>query len=103
MKIIYVPCKDSSEAKLIARSIIEAKLSACVNIIPSIFSVYRWKGKIEEQKEALIIIKTRSNLVDRVVSHIQRIHSYNTPEIIIFDKTNTTKAIDKWLGEELTG
>ena len=102
MRVIYVPCKNSKEARFIAKSLVERRLAVCVNIIPAILSVYRWKGKVEEEKEALVIIKTKSELVDKAVSDLKKIHSYKTPEIIVFPESDTTGEIKSWLDEELS-
>ena len=79
--IIYVTTPNRKESKKIARSLVEEKLAACANILP-IESVYRWKGKIVEEKEDAMLIKTRARLVDEVIERIKTLHSYEVPEII---------------------
>ncbi|MBI4990561.1 divalent-cation tolerance protein CutA [Candidatus Gottesmanbacteria bacterium] len=99
--IVYVPCKDKAEAKKIARDLVKNKLAACTNIIPTVVSIYRWKGKMEEATESILISKTASNLVDRVISQIKKLHSYEMPEIISWKIDKTTKEISQWLTNEL--
>ena len=79
--IIYVTTPNRKESKKIARSLVEKKLAACVNIFP-IESVYRWKEKIVEEDEDAMIIKTRAGLVDKVIERVKALHSYEVPEII---------------------
>lgn len=74
-----------SKAKEVARSIVGAKLAACVNIVPGITSVYHWKGAVEEDSESLLIAKTRSSLADRLIAHVREVHPYDVPEVIFTD------------------
>ena len=102
MIIVYVPCKDLTEAKSISRYLTKNKLAVCINIISPIYSIYRWKGKVEQTKEALMIIKTDDKLVDKVFSSIKKLHSYNTPEIISWKVDKTTDQISNWVKKELS-
>jgi len=61
------------------------KLCACVNIIPSVKSIYEWEGKVEEGSEALLMIKTQTSLVDELVAAIKDMHTYSVPEAIALD------------------
>jgi periplasmic divalent cation tolerance protein len=101
MNIIYCPCKDLEEAKKIARVLVEKKLSVCVNVIPQIYSISRWEGKIEEGEEAVLIIKTLEKLLDKTITEIKKIHSYKVPVIISWKIDTETKEVHKWLIDEL--
>jgi len=84
--IIYITTSGLDEAKKIAKTLLEARLVACTNIIPQIDSLYWWEGDIEEDQESLLLAKTRSDLVDKVITLMKEIHSYETPcalEILI--------------------
>lgn len=78
----YVTCPDIPVAKQIARGLVERKLAACVNIIPNIISIYDWKGKIEEDNEILLMIKTRSSKVPAVTEYVRSVHPYEVCEVI---------------------
>ncbi len=80
--IVFTTTSSKEEAKRIAKSIVEKKVAACVNIVDDINSIYWWKGSIEESREALLIIKTKINLLDKLIEEIKKIHSYEVPEII---------------------
>ncbi|AWP05206.1 putative protein CutA -like isoform 2 [Scophthalmus maximus] len=67
----FVTCPNDTVAKELARGIVERKLAACVNIVPSITSVYEWQGKIEEDNEVLLMIKTRSSKVPALAEYVR--------------------------------
>ncbi|CAI9547344.1 unnamed protein product [Staurois parvus] len=78
----YVTCPNDKVAKDIARGLVEKKLAACVNIIPQITSIYEWKGKIEEDSEVLLMIKTRSSRVPALTEYVRSVHPYEVCEVI---------------------
>lgn len=80
--IVLTTCNSSELASSIADSLVSSKLAACVNIVKGIESVYQWQGKIEHDKEILLIIKTKKNLFSQVEQAIQERHDYELPEII---------------------
>jgi periplasmic divalent cation tolerance protein len=82
VNIVYTTVASEEEAVLIARTVVEEKLAACANIIPSIRSIYRWQGKVEDESESLIFIKTRSDSVEALIARIKELHTYDVPDII---------------------
>jgi periplasmic divalent cation tolerance protein len=80
--IVLTTCDSDCCASSIAESLVAKKLAACVNIVKGIESVYQWQGKIEHDKEILLLIKTRKSLFTKVQNAIQELHSYELPEII---------------------
>jgi periplasmic divalent cation tolerance protein len=99
--IAYVTAKDLAEAKKIGEAIVKEKLAACANIIPAIESVYWWKGKVEKDKEALLILKTKKSLVSRLIKRVKEIHSYGVPCVDIIPVTEGNKDYFKWIEESL--
>ncbi len=79
---VYVTCSGADEARKLAREIVELRLAACANVAESIESVYWWKGKLEKDKEAVVIFKTRRELFERLASEIKKRHSYEVPCIV---------------------
>lgn len=78
----YVTVPSMEVAKTLAAKIVAAKLAACVNIIPGVTSVYEWKGKIENDQELLLMIKTRSSLITELSDFVKENHPYDVPEVI---------------------
>jgi len=83
VSVIYSTINDLKEAKRIANILVEERLVACVNIIPNIHSIYRWKGKIESDDEYVIIAKTNKPNVKNVIKRIKSLHTYDLPDIIV--------------------
>lgn len=80
--IAYVTIPDDESAKALAHKIINSKLAACVNIIPGITSIYSWDGKVNEDSEVLMMIKTKTSRVDDLVKFVKESHPYSVAEVI---------------------
>ena len=84
ISLVMVTVGNGEEAFSIARTLVEEKLVACVNIVRRVRSIYRWKGEICDEEEQLLIMKTRSELYPALQDRIHKLHSYEVPEIISF-------------------
>lgn len=98
--VILVTASSEEEAKKIARSLVEKRLVACVNIIKDVQSIFRWKNKVSEEKELLLIIKTRKKLYKNVEEEVKNIHSYEVPEIIALPIIAGSKEYLYWIDSE---
>ncbi|MFH0931321.1 MAG: divalent-cation tolerance protein CutA [Candidatus Zixiibacteriota bacterium] len=98
--VILVTASSEEEAKKIAQSLVEKRLAACVNIIKDVQSVFRWKGKISDEKELLLIIKTRKKLYKNVEEVIKTLHAYEVPEIIALPIISGSKDYLYWIDSE---
>ena len=79
--IVFVTAASEQEAASIGRALVEEGLAACANIIPQVRSIYQWKGEVRDERETLIIIKSREDLFERIRSRVKELHSYEVPEI----------------------
>ena len=81
--------------------LVEHRLAACVQILPEMESVYRWQGKIERQKEVLLIAKTTKSRFEELERKVRAIHSYETPEIVALPLTAGSPPYLEWLGSNV--
>lgn len=88
-----------NSAKKIAKSLVSESLVACVNQIPLVFSCYRWKGKVCEEKEALLMIKTRRSLLNATCARLRELHPYEVPEILELPLRSGFAAYLRWIEE----
>jgi len=97
MIIILCTTNNLDNAKNIAGALVNEHLCACVNILPKISSVYKWEGKIVNDDEYLLIIKTKDDLFDKIESRIKELHPYKVPEIISINVSNASKDYINWV------
>ena len=82
LRLIYITTANKEEARTIGRSIVESKLAACVNIVDSMESIYRWEGEVKESKECLLIAKTHYSKVKQLTQLVVKLHSYDCPSVL---------------------
>ncbi len=99
--VVLSTCASSEEAERIARTLVEKKLAACVNILPVVRSIYRWKGAIEDDQETLLLIKTSRALFGDLRVEIQKLHSYEVPEAIAIPIVDGLERYLKWMADAL--
>jgi periplasmic divalent cation tolerance protein len=87
------------DAKSLARELVEARLAACVNIVPAIESVYRWEGKVAEDGEQLLLIKTVEERLDELQAALIAKHPYDLPEIVVIVMDHIRGKYREWLME----
>jgi periplasmic divalent cation tolerance protein len=100
-KIIISTVPDEIEAGKIARTLLENRYVACVNIIPNIESLYWWQGKIESSREYLLIMKTVEDLVEETIITIKSLHSYEVPEAVVIPIENGFQDYLNWIKESV--
>lgn len=94
-------CPDTVTASKLANILVENRLAACVNILPAVTSVYRWQGKIEQDNEVLLIIKTRRDRFSALETLIRSHHPYELPEIVAVPIDTGLKDYLNWIDESL--
>jgi periplasmic divalent cation tolerance protein len=92
---------DEEQANEIARELVLRRHAACVNILPGVRSVYRWKGKICRDSEFLLIVKTMAHEFEAVRAAIHELHAYELPEILAFDISRGDRGFLDWIGQSL--
>ena len=98
--VILVTCGSMAEAKRIARAVVDARLAACVNILPgAVTSIYRWKGKVESARERLLMIKTSRKHVAKLQQAVESLHSYEVPEFIAVPIAAGSRKYLRWMDE----
>jgi len=98
--VVMVTCRSRAEAGKIARAVVEARLTACANVLGSpVQSIYRWRGKVETANEVLVVIKSTRKRFAALEREIRRLHSYDTPEIIAVPIAAGSKAYLEWIEE----
>lgn len=98
--VVLITTSSYDEARKVADALVAQRKAACVNIVPKVNSLFRWKGKIEDAEESLLVVKTRAKLFPEVVSAVKGIHSYDVPEIIALPIVDGNPDYLKWIGEE---
>jgi periplasmic divalent cation tolerance protein len=100
-RLVLTTTESMTQARRIADALIEHKLAACVNIVPGVQSIYRWKGKAEEAEEWLLWIKTTSEVFDRVCDLIRELHSYELPECLCLAVEDGSPDYLRWIEESV--
>jgi periplasmic divalent cation tolerance protein len=97
--VVLVTCGSEGEALKIAHSLVEKRLAACVNLVSPVRSIYRWEGKIWDEREWILIIKTQQERFEDLEKKVKSLHSYSVPEIIGLPIVKGSSSYLKWLVE----
>ncbi len=97
--LAFSTCGSSEEAERIARALVESRAAACVNILPGVRSIYRWKGAVEDATEFLLLIKTTRECFDRLRTELRALHSYDVPELVAVPIADGLEPYLNWISE----
>ncbi len=100
--VVMVTAATESHGLEIGRSLIEEKLAACVNLIKGLRSLYMWEGRLSDDQEILMLIKTRRSLFPKLKDRVIELHTYEVPEIIALPVVEGSSSYLKWVAE-MTG
>jgi periplasmic divalent cation tolerance protein len=92
-------CPDEATARQIAATLVEERLATCVNRVSGVASTYFWDGRLQEDSEILLIIKTSAARVDALVERFKTLHPYELPELIVLPVTGGNEAYLRWVRE----
>jgi len=98
--ICHCTCPDEATAATIASALVEERLAACASVQPGVASVYRWQGRVEQAREALLLAKTTPARLDALVARIQALHPYELPEILAVEAVGGSAAYLGWIADE---
>ena len=99
--LVLSTASSRTEALKIAQALLDKRLAACVNILPSLTSLYWWKGRKEKASEVLLLIKTKKSAFKKLEQMIRKMHSYSVPEIIAIPLTAASKPYLNWMLKEI--
>lgn len=97
--LVLTTAADEQTARQLAEALLEARLAACINILPRMTSLYRWKGQMEEGTEHQLFIKTRAECYPAVEQKLRALHPYELPELIVTPITGGLSAYLNWIDE----
>ncbi len=100
IRMLYITAGSRDEAKKIGRALVEGRLAACANVIDGMESVYWWEGKLTEDREAVLIVKTRADLVAAVTARVKALHSYAVPCVVALPILDGNPNFLAWVGTE---
>jgi periplasmic divalent cation tolerance protein len=98
-RIVFVMAGSEDEAVKIARALVEERLAACVNIVGPVRSIYQWRGAIEDEREYLLVIKSRARLYPGIERRVRELHGYEVPEVVSIPIVQGSKPYLDWLFE----
>lgn len=101
-RVVLVTCATLEEGRKIARSVVERRLAACVNLVThAVESFYMWEGKLEDSSEYLLLMKTSEERVGELEKEVLALHSYDTPEFVVLPIVGGSDKYLKWVEESV--
>ena len=97
--IVLSTAPNQDMAVTLARTLVEERLAACVNVVPGVRSIYSWEGAIHDDGELLLVVKTRAEKQEAVVARITELHEYDVPEAVVLPVIAGSEAYLTWLSE----
>ena len=99
--ILLTTVQEEERAEVIARALVTERLAACVNVLPPMTSVYRWKGTVERDREQQVIMKTTADRVDVLEARVRALHPYEVPEFLVLHASGGSIAYLDWVRESV--
>jgi periplasmic divalent cation tolerance protein len=99
--VVFSTVSSAEEAEKIAHGLVDARLAACVNVVPGLRSYYRWQGKLEDSAEFLLVIKSTKKHFEALCTLLEKLHSYEVPEVIAMPVVAGARNYLSWMDGEL--
>jgi periplasmic divalent cation tolerance protein len=103
VRVVLTTAANSEEAERLGRILVEERLAACATLIPGAQSIYRWQGRVESTAEALLLLKTGPEQLDRLEARLHELHSYDSPEFLVLGVEGVSPRYLDWLQSNLGG
>jgi len=97
VRVAFATAPDAEVAARIARALVEEELAACANLVSNVRSIYRWQGKLEDESEVMLILKTRADRVDALAERLRALHPYEVPELLVLPVESGLPAYLDWV------
>jgi periplasmic divalent cation tolerance protein len=101
-RVVLVTTPDETVARTLARALVEERLAACGNIVPAITSIFSWQGAVQQEAEALLVLKTSAERVEALRARVVELHPYDVPEVLSLAVDAGNQPYLDWLGGCLT-
>jgi periplasmic divalent cation tolerance protein len=99
--VVFSACGSAEEAQKLARHLVETRVAACVNVIPGVYSVFHWEGKVDEASEWMLIIKSTRARLEQLKSELRKVHSYSVPEVVAVPIVDGSTDYLDWMDREV--
>ena len=101
--VVFITAGSEEEAVRIGKALVEERLTACANIVPRIRSIFHWEGKVCDEAEVLLILKSKESLFQQIKDRVIKLHSYDVPEIIALSIHSGSKDYLNWIDQVTKG
>jgi periplasmic divalent cation tolerance protein len=98
--VVLATVPDAEVGRRLARTLLDEGLIACANVVPAVVSLYRWEGEVQEEGETLLLLKSRMELVPRLLERIPELHPYELPEVLALPVAGGLPAYCRWVLDE---
>lgn len=98
--LIYTTFETTDEARAAGGKLVDARLAACVNILPGMISIYEWEEQRQEAGEVVMIVKTRAKCLEEALELLKSVHPYETPALIVIEPVRTDPDFQKWICDQ---
>jgi periplasmic divalent cation tolerance protein len=99
--LVLTTIAADADGAALARTLVEEQLAACVNLLPAMTSVYRWKGQVEQDREQQVIIKTTTDRLAALETRLRELHAYELPEFLVVSAAGGSDAYLAWVRESV--
>jgi periplasmic divalent cation tolerance protein len=100
VRVVLVTAPDTECGERLARTLVEERLAACVNLVPGIRSFYRWEGRVQDDAEVLLVVKTQEGRGAALAARVQELHPYELPEVLELPAVGGSDAYLDWVFTE---